>query len=108
MDLAGKFGVRRRMDEKQRTVTALTAHFAYGTGAGAVYGPVSRLVPLPPVVKGAVYGLLVWAASYMGWLPVMDMPEAATDETAKRNAMMIVAHLVFGSVLGVLADLLDR
>ncbi len=96
------------MDEKQRTVTALTAHFAYGAGAGAVYGPVSRVVPLPPVIKGAVYGLLVWAASYMGWLPVMDMPEAATDETAKRNAMMIVAHLVFGSVLGVLADLLDR
>lgn len=108
MSLAGRLGVRKHMDSNQRTAATVISHFAYGTGAGAVYGPLSRLVPLPPVIKGAAYGLLIWAASYAGWLPAMNMPAAATDETAKRNAMMIVAHLLFGGVTGVLAHLLDR
>ncbi len=108
MDVARRLGVRRHMNAPERTAATLVAHFAYGAGAGAVYGAVSRRIPLPGVVKGIVYGTLVWAASYLGWLPAMDMREAATEETTKRNALMIGAHVIWGSATGALAGLLDR
>jgi putative membrane protein len=69
---------------------------------GAVYGPVSDRVKAPPVVKGMGFGLLVWAASYLGIVPALGLIAPATRHRAQRNALMIVAHLVWGATLGLL------
>lgn len=108
MQLAGRVGIRRHMDEPERTTAVLVAHFAYGAGAGVLYGPISRFVSLPGIVKGITYGVLVWVVGYLGWLPVMDLPEAATEETSKRNALMIGAHVIWGGATGIVAGLLTR
>jgi hypothetical protein len=36
----------------------------------------------------------------MGWLPALGILQPATKHPAQRNALMIVAHLVWGSVTG--------
>jgi len=50
------------------------------------------------------YGLVVWAGSYLGLLPAVGLHRPATREPAGRNGMMIGAHVVFGAVLGLLAE----
>jgi len=79
-------------DEPGRELT-IAAHFAYGAGCGAVLAAVNpRVGPL----SGAVAGGAIWLTSYMGWIPAAGLLKPATDHPARRNALMIVAHLVWG------------
>lgn len=104
-ELAGKADVN--MNKTQRLGAAFTSHFGYGSSMGSLYGAVAKRIPIPPVLKGTAFGLLVWAASYLGWLPAMEMSEAAPKEPAQRNALMIAAHVIWGATLGVVTDRLE-
>jgi hypothetical protein len=73
---------------------ALTAHFAYGAATGALYALLPRRNSVP---FGAAYGLLVWAASYCGWVPAARILRPPTEHPARRNALMITAHLIWGA-----------
>jgi hypothetical protein len=80
----------------------LAAHFAFGAGVGALYAAADN--PLGrhyPAATGVGYGLLVWAASYLGWVPAAGLMPPATRQPAARNAMMIAAHIVWGASLGI-------
>lgn len=99
MRLADTLGMKHELDEQQRLAVTLLNHFAYGTAAGAVYGLLGRRL-LPGVLGGAVYGLGVWAGSYLGLLPATGLYPSAEEESARRNALMIAAHLVWGAALG--------
>ena len=81
------------------TLATIAAHFAFGAGAGALYAPLEPFVPAPPL-KGALFGVLVWAISYGGWLPATGLMRPATQHNARRNVLMIGAHLVWGACLG--------
>ena len=69
------------------------AHFAYGAAVGAMIG---ALNPKPARPTGAAAGVAVWLASYMGWIPAMNILEPATGHPRRRNGLMIGAHLVWG------------
>ena len=70
---------------------------------GATYGSFSRFVPAPAPVKGIIFALLVWAGSYLGWLPAFDVSGSAPDQPLRRNVLMIGAHVVWGAVAGPIA-----
>ena len=72
----------------------LAAHFAYGALTGAM---LAAMNPDPKKKTGAAYGAAVWLASYMGWIPAVGTLKPATKHPARRNALMIVAHLVWGA-----------
>jgi uncharacterized membrane protein YagU involved in acid resistance len=80
-------------DEAARDVT-LAAHFAYGALTGAI---VAAMNPDLKKRGGAAAGFAVWVASYMGWIPAVGNLAPATRHPARRNALMIVAHLVWGA-----------
>ncbi len=106
---ARKARVAHQLDEDDRTAATYAAHFGYGTGTGAIYGAlVAPRVPGHPVVKGTAFGLAVWALSYLGLLPALGLHPPATREPAGRNATMLFAHVVWGSVLGALTEPLNR
>lgn len=84
-------------------VATVVNHFAYGAAAGALYAPL-RSLPGSPVVKGMGLGLFVWSGSYLGLLPATGLLSPATEHPARRNALMIVAHLIWGGCTGVLAE----
>ena len=89
-----------RLDEAERRATTLAAHYGYGTAAGALFGLFApRRLP-EAVTAGVGYGLLVWAGSYLGLLPALGLHPPATREPARRNAMMIAAHVVWGAAMG--------
>ena len=80
-------------DEPAKDITTV-AHFAYGTAMGALIAAAN-----PDLKKrtGALAGAAVWLASYMGWIPAVGTLDPATRHPARRNALMIGAHLVWGA-----------
>ena len=48
--------------------------------------------------------MFVWVASYLGLLPAMRILTPATEHPARRNALMISAHVIWGACLGVLLE----
>jgi len=101
-------------------LATLLLHFGFGATAGAVYawtaarvrlpwhGPhvrvAGRRVRLLAVARGMAFGLLVWAVSYVGWLPALGIIAPAQDRPRRRNLLMITAHLVWGACAGLLVD----
>lgn len=81
----------------------LAYHFAYGGLTGAIFAALCRR---PTVAGGIAYGTAVWTASYLGWIPAFGVLKWATCHPARRNALMLAAHAVWGSGLALgLADL---
>ncbi|HEX8351761.1 MAG TPA: DUF6789 family protein [Pyrinomonadaceae bacterium] len=100
--VAEKAGVNEHLDEEGREAATWASHFAYGTACGALYGALAgRRVDAHPVLTGVGFGVAVWAVSYLGWLPAAGILAPATDHPARRNALMIAAHVVWGATTGV-------
>jgi|SRR5690625_4469930 len=76
-----------------RALKTLLAHLGYGGLAGAVFA----LLPQRP--KGLLYGPAVWAISYLGWLPGLQILRSARHHPSRRNGLMLIAHLVWGATL---------
>ena len=80
-------------NEAAKDITT-AAHFAYGAAIGAL---ISVMNPEPSKKTGAAAGLAVWLASYLGWIPAMNVLEPATQHPRRRNLLMIGVHLVWGT-----------
>jgi hypothetical protein len=105
---AASFRVRNRLGEDALQAATLASHFGFGFAAGSAYPSLLLGSRIPPVVSGVGYALAVWAGSYFGWVPLLGWLRPASQHPARRNAVMIVAHVVWGSVLGVSANALRR
>lgn len=75
--------------------SATAAHHLYGAATGAL---IAAAAPSIGPARGALAGVGVWAASYFGWVPVMGILEPVHRHPARRSALMIAAHLVWGAV----------
>jgi len=90
----GNPGKRVRFDERQSTYEPDS------------FGPLSlresfrRDLPTrPKQAGGSGYGLAIWAASYLGWIPAAGILTPATKHRASRNLLMLAAHVVWGTAL---------
>ena len=99
---AAQAGVNGDLKEEERTTATLVAHFGYGTVVGAGYAALAGKSGLAPIAEGALYGLAVWGGSYLGLVPAAGLYRSAVEEPAARNALMIAAHVVWGSALGLI------
>ncbi len=101
---------QKHMSKPQLLATTLVSHFGYGSFMGTLYGTLSKKVrlPLPAAVNGIIFGLIVWAGSYLGLLPSMEMKSSAPQEPLQRNLMMIGAHIIWGAITGVVTDFLQE
>lgn len=94
LNLLHCLGLARVLDRKQKSRLVGLSHFGYGAAAGALYGLMPRRLP------GPLYGLAVWAVSYLGAMPALSLYRPATRDPASRNKLMIASHLVWGTFLG--------
>jgi len=119
--MARRAGVERELDEGEHRAVAWVSHFGYGGAMGAVYGLVDERVRarlpravrgMPPVVldvaQGVAFGLGVWAASYLGWLPAAGIMKPATRQGPATNAVIVASHVVYGAALGWIAGAMRR
>lgn len=102
-----KAGVREHLDEDERHLTALAAHYAFGVSAGAVYSVAPASPQVPSALRGLTFGLAVWGVSYLGLLPGLGLLRPATEHPPCRTALMIGAHILWGATLGVLLPALS-
>jgi uncharacterized membrane protein YagU involved in acid resistance len=97
--LARRAGVHNQLDESETMALTLAAHFGYGAAMGAMYSAITPWKWTGPTT-GVAFGLGVWAGSYLGALPALGILKPATEHPARRNLLMIAAHVVWGSALG--------
>lgn len=87
---------RRR---KPPTGLPMAAHFFYGAAMGGLFGAFTRR-RRTSLWDGVLYGLMVWAGSYKGWMPLFERTRPVSREPWKRQGMMIVSHVIWGLILG--------
>jgi uncharacterized membrane protein YagU involved in acid resistance len=101
---AEKLEVQDDLSEENEYALTVTSHFSYGSATGAIYGAGLALQGVEPsITNGVAYGLGVWTISYLGLLPGLGILTPATEHPARRNALMIAAHVVWGAALGAAA-----
>ena len=96
-----------------KKATAVLLHFAFGGVGGAAFAAWARRPerrirdllhrrrgPGHQALTGAVFGSMVWAASYMGWVPALGIMPPATRDRPGRPTSMLVAHWIYGAALG--------
>lgn len=73
-------------------------------GFGASVGVVAALLPARGAgpARGVALSLLVYVASYRGWVPALGALPPADRDRPDRQAVLVTAHLVYGAVLGAL------
>ena len=103
-NISEKSGAASEVSEGDEDAAALVGHFAYGAAAGAVFGAIGR----PGLVSGVAYGVAVWAAGYLGYLPALGLAPGAHEEPRERAKLMFTAHLVWGACLGLISEVNDR
>ena len=89
-----------RVARRSPTVDALSlaGHAAYGATMGAAFRALSNR---PTTAKGILFGVSVWAFSYAGWIPKLGLMAPPAFDRPGRPTSMILAHVVYGSTLGV-------
>ncbi len=96
--VARRVGLRRHIDQDRLTALSIMAHFGYGSFFAVVYRmTVGRLTRQPAV--GALFGLALWAAGYLGYLPRLGLYPSAGDRPKGRVAVVAGSHLVWGAAL---------
>lgn len=98
LDAAGQEGG----DPAPRKALAALTHLGFGTATGALFGFLHRHLRLgiPAELHGAIFALGVWAVSYKGWLPALGIMPPPEHDRPGRPIIMILAHVVYGAVLG--------
>lgn len=94
-------GLYQKLNKNPRESLTMISHFAYGAACGLLYAfGLKRYQRPQPVVKGCLFGLAVWAGSYMGWIPAFGLRSNAYNMSPRRNGLMVLAHLIWGASLG--------
>jgi hypothetical protein len=108
-NLEKKIGVYARLPESAFEVSWTMLHFGYGMASGAAYALAQEKAPdlNRPGLIGLVFGVLLWAIGYCGWLPVLGLyPLPTRLPKRKVGAELITTHLIYGSVTAVAYRLL--
>jgi hypothetical protein len=84
----------------------LAEHMGFGAAGGALFALVSKVIQ-PAPIAGIVTGLVIWKASYDGWIPALRiMPPPEKDE-AGRQVTMVIAHVAYGLSLAAVFNRLN-
>lgn len=98
-ELAERVGKVDELTENQLIAATLVSHFAYGAVSGSMYALFEKRISVGGRLKGVLAGLILWAGSYLGWLPAIGILKPATQHPWRRNLLMILAHVVWGMTL---------
>ena len=74
----------------------IAAHLGYGATCGTLFSPFRRWLPGSERIAGPLFGLSVWAVSYLGFVPALRLYPWPADDSRPRQVVMIVAHGLFG------------
>lgn len=94
----------------ERDALAAVLHFGFGASLGALFGLATsglRRIDVSAAL-GVAFGTAVYAISYLGWIPALNIMPSATEDRPGRSITMLLGHWLFGGVLGALVALGDE
>jgi uncharacterized membrane protein YagU involved in acid resistance len=91
----------------QQDALATVLHFGFGATAGAGFGVLAPRSLIVRVPAGLTYGAAIWGVSYMGWVPALGIMPPAERDRRDRQAVMLAAHLVYGTALALMVGRRD-
>lgn len=96
-----KFGVRDRLPEPAFEVSWVVSHFGYGTASGVAYALAQKAFDRERTfLAGPLFGILLWAVGYCGWLPLLGIYPPPTRLPGRKVVAEILAtHLVYGATV---------
>lgn len=83
-------------DNARRHVSHQALHLAYGTGWGALAGPVLAKRERGSLLPGVGFGLALWAIGLVGLLPRHRRGRKSWEATPPAQAVNVLAHTLFG------------
>jgi uncharacterized membrane protein YagU involved in acid resistance len=92
-------------------VSWTTLHFGYGMASGAAYALVQEKASdlNHPGPIGLLFGVLLWAIGYCGWLPALGLyPPPPRLSKGKVGAELITTHLIYGTATAVVHRVLSN
>jgi uncharacterized membrane protein YagU involved in acid resistance len=95
-----KTGFTKNWSSEMQAEATMISHYGYGAAAGIAYALLADKVPGNSLIKGGLFGLGVWAASYYGIIPSLKLSPSGDDMSKERNTMMALTHVVWGASLG--------
>lgn len=101
------FSARKRFGQEGAELIEQAGHYAGSVGLGAAYGAVRPYVPLPGLVSGALFGAGVYAFGVAGVLPELGVTKGEPHEEPGVSTERFAVHLLFGAVMGLVADALN-
>jgi hypothetical protein len=90
---------RRKLPDRAAWPLSTAMHWAYGSGAAAVYGVAAGSLPRPRPAYGLPFGAAVWAADYV-ILPAGGLYQPLWKYDAKTLAWDLAGHLAYGAGTG--------
>jgi len=76
---------------------AMTTHFAYGAAFGTLYGLIRRRGGRrSALADGVALGSVVYAAGYLGWLPLMGLTKPVWKQAFPEIAGELLRHVAYG------------
>lgn len=91
----------RTPDDPRTKAATAAAHMAFGMAGGVAYATGLKCAGMKRgPAQGMLYGLGIWLLSYEGWVPSLGLMPRADKDRPGRVATNVLAHLVYGAVLG--------
>ena len=106
--LAAKVGAAEYLGPRERQALTLVGHFAFGATAATPFCLMASPNVTRSAVRGAAFGLGVWAASYSGWVPLAGILPPPWRKPMRRSLVTVGSHLLWGAAMGAAAGVLLR
>jgi hypothetical protein len=110
VDRIEELGLVEDLSPGAHRALTVTAHCAYGVGAGMVLGFLRQEPgePAEEVAVGSALGVLVWGAGWASWLPLAGVHRAPWTQRTPKVLLPILDHAVFGATWGTIYWALTR
>src|SRR5579875_436948 len=102
---ARKVGLPPRKAPETFQAAWIGAHYGYGTAFALVNDILWRRWVSKSPAFAVLYGVLLWAVSYFGIMPMMGLLPPPHRDSLRRQGVMVVAHLVYSFALWTAAAL---
>jgi hypothetical protein len=97
-------GIEDNFTESEHQALTAISHAAYGAAMGGIFGVAGPFNK--PIASGVAFGLLVYACSYLGYLPELKFMPRPENDTPERQTAIILSHVVWGACLGLAYEFL--